>query len=171
DSYPTNSWHGQLELFQTLADQLWKEEGQARDIAARPRQARHEPARHRFAGRYEDNRERLGRMLGGQRREGASVGHDDVDLERSQLGGERGKPFVFPIRIAIFDHDCTALDVSEVTQSLPEGLVRGGIGSHAHRQVTDSSDPVRRLGQGRERSGEEKDSGREEGSPLHYSIT
>ena len=61
-------------------------------------------------------------MLGGQGGGCASCGHDDINLERSQFGRESGEPLELPLGISVFDHDVAALDVSEITQSLTEGL-------------------------------------------------
>ena len=53
-------------------------------------------------------------------------GHDDINLERNQFGRESGEPLELPLGISVFDHDVAALDVTEVTQSLTEGLCAGG---------------------------------------------
>ena len=57
---------------------------------------------------------------------GVPGGHDDINLERNQFGRESGEPLELPLGISVFDHDVAALDVTEVTQSLAEGLVAGG---------------------------------------------
>jgi hypothetical protein len=66
DSDPTDPRHGLRDQFQTLAAQLRGEEGQPRDIAARPRKTADEPARHRIASTNEDNGEGVGPLFGGQ---------------------------------------------------------------------------------------------------------
>ena len=60
-------------------------------------------------------------MLGGQGA-GCAWGHDDINLERNQFGRESREPLDLPLGISVFDHDVAALDVTEVTQSLEEGL-------------------------------------------------
>ena len=53
-------------------------------------------------------------------------GHDDINLERNQFGRKSGEPLDLPLGISVFDHDVAALDVTEVTQSLTEGLAQVG---------------------------------------------
>jgi hypothetical protein len=60
-----------------------------RDIAARKRKAGDEPGRHRIEHRSEDNGNGPGRVLGGESG-GCAGGHDDINLERNQLGRESG---------------------------------------------------------------------------------
>ena len=66
DSDPTDPRNGLLEQLQTLADELRSEDGQPRDIAARPRKAGDEPVRNRIGDSSEDNGDGPGRLLGGQ---------------------------------------------------------------------------------------------------------
>ena len=82
-------------------------------------------------------------------------GHDDINLERNQFGRESGEPLGLPLGISVFDHDVAALDVTEVTQSLTEGLVQVGVSGQVGRQVAYSSDLGRLLRLGGERRGEE----------------
>jgi len=44
-------------------------------------------------------------LLGGVGAECTAPGHDDIDVERDQLGRESGEPFGFPLSISIFDHE------------------------------------------------------------------
>src|SRR4029450_9588719 len=46
----------------------------------------------------------------------------DVGLEPDQLGRQGGQPVIVPIRPSRFDDEVLALDVAEVTESLPQGL-------------------------------------------------
>ena len=55
---------------------------------------------------------------------GCAPGHDDINLERNQFGRESGEPLDLPLVISGFDDDVATLDVTEVTQTLTEGLVR-----------------------------------------------
>jgi hypothetical protein len=85
------------------------------------------------------------------------------------MGRESGEPLDLPLVISAFDHDVAALDVSEVTQSVEEGIslgVRGRVAS----QGAYSSD----LGRGLRLSGarhREQAEGAEEDASVHYSIT
>jgi hypothetical protein len=52
--------------------------------------------------------------------------HDDINLERNQFGRKSGEPLELPLGISVFDHEVATLDVTEVTQSLTEGLAQVG---------------------------------------------
>src|SRR6266849_5835919 len=148
---PTDPRNGLRELFQTLADELRGEEGQPRDIAARPRKAGDEPARNRIGNSSEDNGDGPGRLLGGQGGACASAREDDINVERNQFGRKSGEPLELPFGRSDFNCDVAALDVTEVTQSLTEGLVHVG----ASGQVAYASDLGRLLGLGGEWGGEQ----------------
>ncbi len=60
-------------------------------------------------------------MLGGQGGEYVCR-HDDINLERNKVRRKSGVPLGLPLGISVFDHEVAALDVTEVTQSLEEGL-------------------------------------------------
>jgi hypothetical protein len=60
-------------------------------------------------------------LLGGQGL-GCASGQADVNLERDQFGRKSGEPLGLPLGTSEFNHDVAALDVTEVTQSLAEGL-------------------------------------------------
>jgi len=85
-------------------------------------------------------------------------GHDDINLERNQFGRERGEPLGLSLGISVFNRDVAALDVTEVTQSLEEGISQVGGSGHVERQVAYSSDLGRLLGLGGERGKNETDS-------------
>jgi hypothetical protein len=110
-------------------------------------------------------------LLGGEGVESASD-YDDINLERNQFGRKSGEPLKLPLGISVFDHDVAALDVTEVAQSLTEGLGQVGTTGQAARQEAYSSDRGRLLPLGGERRGEEaeRDAG-DERPPVHYSIT
>ncbi len=121
---PTDPRNDLLEVFQTLADEVrGSEDGLPRDVAARPRKAGDEPARNRIASSSEDDGKSPGRLLGGQGM-GCGSGHDDINLERNQFGRESGEPLDLPLAISVFNDDVATFDVTEVTQTLTEGLVR-----------------------------------------------
>jgi hypothetical protein len=170
DSDPTDPRNGLLELFQTLADKLRAEVGRPRNIAARPRKAGDEPVRNRIGSRSEDNGEGPGRLLGGQGGGCGSSGHDDINLERNQFGRESAEPLDLPLGISVFDHDGATLDVTEVTQSLTEGLVQVGVSGQVGRQDAYSSDLGRLLGLGDEWRAQSENSG-ECNYPDHHAAT
>jgi hypothetical protein len=86
---------------------------------------------------------------------GCAYSHDDINLERNQFGRKSGEPLGLPLGISVFNHDVATLDVTEVTQSLAEGLPQVGASGHVERQEAYSSDLGRLLGLGGERRGEE----------------
>src|ERR1700730_1343829 len=171
DSDPIDSRDTQLELFQTLADELREDEGQPRDIAARPRKAGDEAAPNRIGSSSEDNGEGAGCLLGSPGSLCASSGHDDINLEGNQFGRKSGKALRLPLGISVFDHDVAALDVTEVTQSLEEGLVSMGASGPVERQIAYASDLGGLLRLGGERRGEQAASQTSEECPaIHYWI-
>src|SRR6266700_5376439 len=141
-----------------LADEVWGDEGEPRRIAARSRQARHETVRYRVADTNENNREGRRRFLGGQGGRGASASHDDINLERGQFRRESGQPLGLRLGISVLDQDVLPFDVTEVTQSLEEGLSVAGVRRQVARQVAYPSDLGRLLRLGRERRKNETDS-------------
>src|SRR5262245_59628203 len=94
---------------------------------------------------------------------GCAWGEDDINLERNQFSRESGEPLRLPLGIAVFNHEVAALDVTEVTQSLEEGLNHVGGSGHVEGQEAYSSDLGRLLGLGSERA-----EGAEEGAPVHH---
>src|SRR4029450_9058463 len=123
-------------------------------LAPRPRQAGSEPAPNRIVSSSEDNGEGPGRLLGGEGL-GCACGQDDINLERNQFGRESREPLELPLGISVFDHDVAALDVTEVTQSLKEGLSQVGKSGQVARQEAYASDLDRLLRLDGERRGEE----------------
>jgi hypothetical protein len=105
-------------------------------------------------------------LLGGQGGECAS-GQDDINLERNQFGCESGEPLELPLVRSVFDHEVAALDVTEVTQSLAEGLSDGGRGRAAPKYAY-ASDLGRLLRLTGERRGEEAGDCREEDPAFHH---
>ena len=112
-----------------------------------------------------------GRLLGGQGGD-CGLGHEDINLERNQFGRESGEPLGLPLGISVFDHDVAALDVTEVTQSLTEGLVQVGVSGRVERQVAYSRDLACLPRLGGERRGEQAASRCEDECPtVDHSIT
>jgi hypothetical protein len=110
-------------------------------------------------------------LLGGQGSECASTHEDDINLERNQFGRKSGEPLELPLGRSGFDHEVAALDVTEVTQSLEEGLSQVGISGQVERQVAYSSDLGRLLCLGGERGDDDAASEhRDEGAPLHHWV-
>jgi hypothetical protein len=136
-------------------------------MAARPRKAGDEPARNRIGSSSEHNGDSLGHLLGGQGG-GCGSGHDDINLERNQFGRKSGEPVVLPLGISDFNHEVAARDVTEVTQSLKEGLVQVGDSGQVGRQPAYSSDLGRLLGLGAERNGEHRTGASKERATVHH---
>jgi hypothetical protein len=103
-------------------------------------------------------------LLGGEGLECASD-HDDVNLERNEFGRKSGEPLGLPLVKSVFDHDVAALDVTEITQSLEEGLAVGP-------QDAYSSDLSRLLRPGSEWGCDGPGQrGHQEAAAVHYSMT
>jgi len=86
-----------------------------------------------------------------------------------QLGCKGGEPLILPLGISVFGLDVATLDVTEVTQSLAEGLGQVGGSSQVDRQVAYSRDLGRLLRVGSERRGEEAASqGAEERASVYH---
>src|SRR5262245_7422979 len=145
ESDPTDPRNGLREQFQTLADEVYGEVGNPRGIATRPRKAGDEPAPNRIGSKSEDDGDGRGRLFGGQDLS-CVWGHDDMNLERNQFGRKSGEPVELPLGISVFNYEVAILDVTEVTQSLTEGLARLGISGQVLPQPAYSSDLVRLLG-------------------------
>src|SRR5262249_18891066 len=91
-----------------------------------------------------------------------------INLERNQFGRESGEPLGLPLDIAVFDHDVAALDVTEVTQSLTEGLCQLRASGPVERQVAYSRDLGRLLGLCSERRDEgTSQRGQQEAAAVH----
>jgi hypothetical protein len=72
-------------------------------------------------------------------------------LSATSSAARAGSRSCFPSASRVFDHDVAALDVTEVTQSLTEGLLDVGVSGQVGRQVAYSSDLGRLLRVGGER--------------------
>src|SRR6266852_6528658 len=92
-------------------------------------------------------------------------------LSATSSAARAGSRSSFPLGISVFDHEVATLDVTEVTQSLTEGLVQVGIRGRVGPQPAYSSDLGRRLGLGGERCDDDAASEhRHEGAPLHHWV-
>jgi hypothetical protein len=81
--------------------------------------------------------------------------HDDIGPERDQFGRESRQRLSVALGTPNFDDKVATLDVTKVTQCLPEGFQEMGISAQlAQGQEAYPSDPDRLLRVGRERRGE-----------------
>jgi hypothetical protein len=64
---------------------------------------------------------------------GCASCQDDINLEGNHFRRESGEPLELPLGISVFDHDVATLDVTEVTQSLKEGLSQVGKSGQVER--------------------------------------
>src|SRR5262249_27515415 len=152
----------------TLADQVVLNGGRPREIAAGSREAGDEPVPNRIGHSHEHNRDHRGRLFRGQGMRWAA-GHDDINLQRSQLGRER-----LPLGVPALNHEIAALDVAELTQSLAERLIQVGGGGAIEKQVAYSSNLGRLLGLGRNRAAQpskNKGDTEDNASPSHLDST
>jgi hypothetical protein len=113
-------------------------EGQAGDVPARPGQARDHPGCDGIGHRPNDDRDRLGHLLGRQRA-GHRCRHEDVHVQPDQLGDERGEALGLALRRSVLNGNVVALDVAQVAQPLPEGLDLGGLRSRVHDTETSTA--------------------------------
>jgi hypothetical protein len=101
---------------------------QARGIAARARETRHQSCAHRVAGTEEYNRDRCRGFL---RRHGgrcARATEDNVHLEIDQFSSEGGETRWIAVRPSVLKADGPTLDIAVIEKSLAENLKgrRGG---------------------------------------------
>src|SRR5215510_5822345 len=163
----THIRNGLLEQLQPLADEFLRDNGEARDIAARPPKAGDESARNRITDRSEDDGKGRGRLLGGEGG-GCVCDHDDINLESNEVGHESGEPLEVPPVTSVFDHDVAALDITEITQSLAEGLALEDASGPAP-QVAYASDLGRLLAlRGERRKNTESEHDREPDPPHEH---
>src|SRR5262245_28274983 len=130
DSDVRNPGNGLLEQRKSLPAQLWGEDGQSGDVPARSPQTGDESVLDRAVVGRHDNGNSARRLLGGSGRDGAG-GHDHVDLETDQLGGEVGQAMRFCLRETVDDADLLPLDVAEVAQPTTEGFHPRQVGRNA----------------------------------------
>lgn len=111
---PADRWHGFLEELELLGRMLQRRlDAEPGEIAARPPQACDEPGAHGIEHRRGHDRDGRGRGLRSRDHLNAP-GHDDVGLERDQLGCERGKAVGVPFREAIFHDEGLSLAVAQL---------------------------------------------------------
>ena len=106
-----------------------------------------------------------------QRAESSSEGNEHVDLDRRQLGRERGQALELPFGISVFDDDVATLDIADVAQSLVERFHRVGDSGAVGRQKTYSRDRGRLLGfSGARRSDDAPSNPANERSTVHLDL-
>jgi hypothetical protein len=95
----------------------------ARDIAARPGKTWDEAARHRIAPDSKNDRDGLGRRLGGKRGRRADHHVDDRDAPADQITHEARQPFIARPHPAVLDCDVPPLDITGLGQPLEECIL------------------------------------------------
>src|SRR6266568_2082375 len=146
--------------------QLGAEGRHSRNIAPRPREARHHGAR--VAHRRHDHWNGCSRVLGGPRGRGPPA-HDQIDLETHQLGRELREPLGATICRSIFDDQVSPFDVAELPQPLAQSVEIGGVLCGGYRfENTDAIDLPRLLRARSNRRGtENRRNSADDGSPVH----
>jgi len=97
----------------------------------------------------EDDRNRAGRLLGGESRSGRG-GDDNVHLQTDKLGGKPGQSLNLPAREPILDGNVLTLDVPELRNPCRKASTSRE-GRRAIGQKPDAGKPSGRLGLGNER--------------------
>jgi hypothetical protein len=158
---------------QPFPDDRVLEVGQARDVAARPAEARHQAATNRIAHLDEDDRHRSGRLLKRLRHRRAAA-EDDVRRQSRQLRRESPDAVCVSGRKAVVYPDIAAVPPAERLEPFSESgepRLRFWISLGILDQDADPPQPVGRLGKhGMARQEEAAAQGREDLPPLH-SIT
>src|SRR5262249_25311267 len=123
---------------QPLAAEIRRDIGEARDIAPRTREARHEPGPDRIDTVDHHDRDRPG-LSSGRRDRLVGARHDHVDLPRPQLPHKPPQSLALALAVAEFQDERLALDVAKLPHSLSECFeehrVAGGSGT------TEKTDP------------------------------
>jgi hypothetical protein len=128
------------EDLQVFPDEFGAHDGQSGDVATGPGEAGDEAAPHRIANAHHDDRDRRGRVLGGQRR--WRIRHQqDVHREPDQLGREGREPLVLPCRPAVLQDEVLAFDIAERAHPLQERLPIWGA-SWSWGSISKHTDPV-----------------------------
>ena len=143
DRHPGQAWHDLLQQLQPFPTEFRSQDAQPREVAAWPRQARHYPPSHGVDRRRHDDRNRLGRVLGGERcRRG---GHENaIDPEPDQLGGEFREALGFAFREPALEDEVPPFAIPAFPQPVQERLPQVG-GEGIRRQEADPVDLARRL--------------------------
>lgn len=155
--------------FSTLCARSDEPTGQ---ISPRPGQAVDQPVLDRITNERENNRDRSGRFLRGQSAESATAGHNDVHIERYELGRQSGKSLGIALGVPVFDLEVAALDVAEITKLLEKSLQARIARRDFDFQVPDAHDLLGLLRSSGERRGEEGAGRSQEERPSsHHRIS
>jgi len=130
--------HNFPQQLQPFAFKVRRDRAQPSDVAAWPRQVRHDAGADGIADRGHDYRHRRCRLLGRERCRRAG-GHDYIHVGGDEFGNEGRKPLVPSFRPAKHDLDVTALLVAALAQTLAERSDE--IGLQISRGVAQEADP------------------------------
>src|SRR5437870_295180 len=112
--------HSLMQYFKLLCGQQIGQEAHARDIAARAIEACNEAELDWVRADSEHDRDGGSRGLGCLDQCGARGDANKSDLTAHQIGGQRGREVVLPLRPAILNGDVSTLDISGSCQSVTE---------------------------------------------------
>ena len=118
DGGPRDGFVQDLEL---LWRQRTSEEGHARKVAARTRQAGYEAEADRVSAYFENDWNRRGRLFRRARRSVADAG-DHGHPAANKVGRQRRQSLVLILRPAVFKRDVLAFDVAGLCQSAPDRI-------------------------------------------------
>ena len=110
----------------------------AGEIAAGTVEARNEPKLDRIRSHHEDNRDRLGRRLGGAHCGRVSERDNDTHLTTDQIGRQGWQAIGLTICPAVFDQHVATFDVAAFRQSLAERRDEGS--RIARRRISEEPD-------------------------------
>ena len=115
------SGQSQLEDLQTLGIETCRQATDAGQVAARARDAWHEPRLDGVSGKEHDGNS-LGRPLGGKRWGNTVGSKDEVHIESRQLLRQSRQPFVSAVCPPRLDDEVPTFHVAQIAELLPESL-------------------------------------------------
>ena len=140
------------EEVQLLRQDQRAEDRQPRDVSSRSCQGLHQARRNGIGHERHDDRNRIGRLLGGKRG-GGSVGDKDIHLQMNKLPGKSRQSLALSRRTPAFDPYAPALVVTPVAQCLLEGIFSvKGFGARGLGQEPDRGHALGLLRVGQRRS-------------------
>src|ERR1700737_2901331 len=105
-------WHSILKSLHPLGGQILRDVRHTGQVAARVRQTLGEPGADWIGYDYEDNRNRVGRLLG--RTSGGQNGrHDDIHFQTDKLLGEGREAVVLLMSISVLEQNRLPFNVSQ----------------------------------------------------------
>jgi len=145
DAHARGDGHSLLENLQTLGIETGRQATDARQVATRAAETRHEPGLDGVSGKEHDGN-RPGCGLCGKRGRRAAGGEDQVHLEAHQLRRHSGKPLVSALGPPGLDDEIPAFGITQIVELLSEGLqLRLEHGRRLNRQEPDPVDLCRLL--------------------------